>query len=373
MLRIVSMAAAAGFVPAALGAISGPPLAHPAAKISTAAVRIAVSRHYGGPANASGYSVILMSGQDRAWVFGGTNPGGSSTPVAARWNSSSLTPSALPAGLTGFISDAGAASGRAVWAASEYGRYLVRWNGQRWSLVRRWQHGTITGLTVAGRRSLWVFSTTAAGVHQNGTWHFNGLSWTHLPGLAGRIYRASAISGRDIWAVAADRGSDVILRFSGSKWRRVRTGVALAGVQAHDILAVSDHSVWVVGNQTGKSGAGRLVLLHWNGRTWVTLASTVDAWAGRLATDWHGGVVMTATPAGAAAAAGLILRASARGWTSMTTIRSAQGSGVSDIAVPSSGRFVLIAGGVLTKLGGDAAIWVGRPVQPAARPDADDD
>ena len=179
MLRIGTIAAAAGFVPAALGAVPGAALVHPAAKISATALQLAVTRHYGPADNASGYSVVLAFGKHSSWVFGGTNPGGESRPVAARWNGSQLTPSALPAGLTGFISDAAASSANDIWASSEWGRYVVRWNGQRWSVVRRWRHGTITGLTVAGSRSVWVFSTTAAGFRQNGTWHFNGRSWTH--------------------------------------------------------------------------------------------------------------------------------------------------------------------------------------------------
>jgi hypothetical protein len=372
MLKIGSIAAVAGFVPAVLGVVPGQALVHPVAKVSHGALRIALRQHYGPLANASGYSVILVAGRDSAWVFGGTNPGGASKPVAARWNGQRLTPSALPAGLAGFITDAGAVSARDIWATSEYGRYLLRWDGQRWSLVRTWPHGTITGLTVAGQRSVWVFSTTAAGVRQGGTWHFNGRSWARVSGLAGQIYRASALSRQDVWAVAAGERADSIVRFNGSRWWRVRTGAALAGVRAHDILAMSDRNVWVIGNQASKSGTGRLALLHWNGKTWAREPSKLDAWAGRLAPGWHGDVLMTATPEGTAAAAGLILRASPAGLVSVTMIRSAQGSGVSDIALSRGTRTVLVAGGVLTELGGDAAIWAGRVPPAAARPDDDD-
>jgi hypothetical protein len=371
MLKIGSIAAVAGFVPAVLGVVPGQALVHPVAKVSHGALRIALRQHYGPPANASGYSVILVAGRDSAWVFGGTNPGGTSKPVAARWNGKRLTPSALPTGLAGFITDAGAASARDIWATSEYGRYLLRWNGQRWSLVREWPHGTITGLTVAGQRSVWVFSTTAAGVRQGGTWHFNGRSWAHPTGLAGQIYRASALSRRDVWAIAAGEKADSIVRFNGSRWWRVHTGAALAGVRAHDILAMSDRNVWVVGNQASKFGTGRLVLVHWNGETWARVPCKLDVWAGRLAPGWHGDVLMTATSEGTAAAAGLILRASPAGRLSVTTIRSAQGTGVSDIAMSRGTRTVLVAGGVLTRLGGDAAIWAGR-LLPAAKSDDDD-
>jgi hypothetical protein len=407
MLKFGPVAAAAGFVPAALGVVPGPAMTahlmpgsaapgaaasgpavpsyairglanqhpaivHPAARLSSTAFRLAVRWHYGQPANASGYSVIFASGGRSAWVFGGTNPGGASKPVAARWNGQKLTPSSLPGGLTGFITEAAAASSRDIWAASQFGRYLVHWDGVHWSVARRWSRGTITGLTVAGPRSVWVFGTTAAGLHGTGTWHFNGQSWTDPPGLPGRIYRASALSRRDIWAVAADQGSDRILRYNGANWRQVHTGTALSGVLVHDILAMSDRDVWVVGNEAAAPGTGRLVLVHWNGASWVRMPTKLDAWAGRLAPDTRGNVLITATPEGTAAAVGLIVRILRGGRLSVTTIRSPLGSGVSDVALARGTHLVMVAGGVLTMRGGDAAIWTGKLVSAAARPDDDD-
>jgi hypothetical protein len=371
MLRIGSLAAVAGFVPAMLGTAGGPAAAHPAAKVSAPAFRVAVSLHYGQPQNASGFSVILATGRRTAWTFGGTNPGGPGSPVADQWNGRHISPSALPAGLTGFISDASADSPRDIWAASAYGRYLVHWNGQHWILARRWSHGIITGLTAVSARDVWVFGTTAAGVREDGTWHFDGQSWQRAPGLADGIYRASAISRTSIWALSADGGSNIVLRLEGSKWHQVRTGRALANVQAHDILALSSRDVWIVGNETGRRSSGRLILVHWNGMSWARLPSKMTAWAGRLAPGWHGSVLVTATPE-SAAAAGLILEASAHGWLSAAKIQSAQGSGVSDVALARGSRTVLISGGVLTRLGGNAAIWDGSFAQLAARPDDDD-
>jgi hypothetical protein len=372
MLRIGSIAAVAGFVPAVLGAIPGPALAHPAAKISTAAIRLAVDVHYGQPQNASGYSVIIVTGSHSAWVFGGTNPGGRSSPVAARWNGKQITSSPLPTRLTGFLSDASVVSPTDIWAASQYGRYVVRWNGKHWSLARHWLHGMVTGLTALSATNVWAFGTTATGVQEHGTWHFNGRSWTHAAGPADEIYRASAVSALDVWAISAGATSDTILRMHDSKWRLVHTGTALAGVRARDILALSNDNVWVVGNQVSRSGAGRLVLAHWNGQTWTRLTSKLHVWAGRLSGGWRGSVLITATPDGAPAA-GMILRATPLAWLSATTISSAQGSGVSDVALMRSSRSVLVSGGVLTRLGGNAAIWTGQLSQPAARPDRDDD
>ena len=165
MLRIRSIAALGGIVPIlAAGAVTpGEAHAHQAAKVSAATFRVAATRHYGQPGNASGYSVIVATGRREMWAFGGTNPGGQSAPVAVRLNGRAMTPSQLPAGLSGFISDASAPSDRDIWAASEYGRYVVHWNGRRWRVAKRWGHGLITGLAAVSAHDVWVFGLAAAG------------------------------------------------------------------------------------------------------------------------------------------------------------------------------------------------------------------
>jgi hypothetical protein len=389
MLRIRSTAAMAGLVSAValgVGVISGPAAAgragpshsipvppvdaRPTARISRAISEIAVIRHYGQPTNASGYSAIVVTGARQAWAFGGTNPGGPSLPVAERWNGTTATPATLPPGLRGFISDASAPSARDVWAASQYGGYVLHWNGRAWHVARRWAGGQITGLTAISSTDVWTFGTTATGSRGSGTWQFNGTSWHSVAGLAGSIYRASAVSRRDIWAIAAGPAADSILRYEDGTWHLVRTGRALAGVQPHDILAISERDVWVLGNQVGRSGVVRLVLAHWNGARWARLMSGEHAWAGRLAPGPRGTVLVTATPANASAT-GLILEASAHGWQLAISIQSGLGSGVSDVATIRGTRWYWATGGILTRLGGDAAIWTG-PLARAVH-HADDD
>jgi hypothetical protein len=390
MLRICSTAAVAGLVPAvALAGATDPALARQAAPgnsgtphharshharsaalASKPAYRILVSSHFGQPGNASGYSAIVVTGRRQAWAFGGTNPGGPSTPVAEHWNGAAMTPSALPTGLTGFISDASAPSATDIWAASEYGGYVLHWNGTRWSLARRWAGSTITGLTAVSADDVWIFGAVAGG-RGTGTWHFNGQYWRRLPGTAATIYRASATSRRDIWAITTGTKADSILRYNGKRWRPVRTGRVLAGVAASDILATSDRDVWVLGDKVS-GNAIRLVLAHWNGARWTRVNTHVTAFAGRLSPGTRGTVLVTATPAGASAA-GLILQVSADGRRHVTAIRSGLGSGVSAVAEIRGTRLLLASGGVLTRLGGNAVIWEGQLSRAAHRRIADDD
>jgi hypothetical protein len=346
-----------------------PPAARPAAGTSPADFHVAVSRHYGEPGNASGFSVIIATGAGQAWAFGGTNPGGPSTPIAARWNGSTLTASALPVGLTGFINDASAPAANDVWAAGQYGRYVLHWNGKSWRLARQWRIGQITGLTAISASDVWVFGTTVSGSRILGTWHFDGTSWARVPGEAGSIYRASAVSHTDIWAIAAASDGDMLLRYNGRTWWRVRTGPVLNGAQPQDMLAVSNRDVWIAANELSPDGTPRLVLAHWNGSRWSRLPSGLPAWAGRLAPGPDGEVLLTATPANASAT-GLILHASTRGWGTAIVVVDGLGSGVSDVALAPHTSWLWATGGILTRLGGEAAIWSG-PMERADH-DADD-
>jgi hypothetical protein len=344
---------AAALTPAAGG--SGPTPAPPAARTSAAIMRVAAIKHYGQPDNASGFSVIVATGAEQAWAF-------ASTPIAARWNGTALAPSTLPTGLTGFINDASAPAPNDIWAAGQYGGYVLHWNGLGWRVARRWPSGQITGLSATSASDVWVFGTAIDGSRMAGTWHFDGRSWLPVTGPADSIYRASAVSQSDIWAVAANPGGPVILRYNGSTWSRMRTGTALNGIQPADILALSNRDVWVAGDEISRGGLPRLELVHWNGRRWSRLANGTTAWVGRLAPGSDGEVLLTATPA-SAAATGLIVHASPSGWGSTIVVAGGLGSGVSDVALAPRTSSLWATGGILTRLGGAAAIWSGPMVR----------
>jgi hypothetical protein len=329
-----------------------------------AAFQLTAGRHYGPAANASGYSVIVRTGPASAWLLGGSNPGGPSAPVAAQWNGALLTTATLPSGLTSFISDASATSASDVWAASQYGRYLLHYDGWQWTVARRWSHGQITGLTAINPADVWVFGTTANGTSDVGTWHFDGYDWQRMTGLADSVVRASATSDSDIWAIAAGSSSYSILHYDGTSWQPVPTGTDLDGVQPRDILAVAPSDVWVLGTEASTADGARLVLLHWNGVAWTSLLTQISAWAGRLAAGANGTALVTATPA-SASAAGLILQLAAPGGWPVITGQSWLASGsVSDVAPGSGTHSLWASGAILTQRGGEAVIWTGQLGQP---------
>jgi hypothetical protein len=344
------------------GAVSGKSVATASSAFSTAVIR-----HYGPPANASGYSVMVVTGPEQGWAFGGTNPGGPSAPVATWWNGDITATAHLPGGLTSFLSDASATSSSDIWAVSEYGRYVLHFDGVRWRVAKRWQQGQVTGLTAVTPSDLWVFGTSADGTSDIGTWHYDGVSWERVPGLAGSIVRASAISSSDIWAIAASPASYSVVRYDGANWQQVPTGSALDGMHVRDILAISGSDVWVLGDKTDAVGGVRLVLLNWNGARWSSAVAPISAWAGRLAPGPDRTVLATATPA-SASASGLIVQAAADGSRLVVTPRSLLSTGgISDVALAGHARMLWVSGAVLTRIGGDAVIWSSRLPPAAAR------
>jgi hypothetical protein len=360
LLTLLPAVLAGVAVPAARAVRAGPAaVARPAGPPGW---RAAVTRHYGPPDDASGFSSVLALGRAAAWAFGGTNPGGAGAPVALQWNGTSWRPAALPAGLGGFIGDASASSAADIWAVSYSDGYVLHWDGSRWLVAKRWhRHSVLTGVTALGPSDVWAFGTTADGQPGLGTWHFDGRSWAQPAGLAQQVYRASAVTPADIWAVAATRQGSFIEHYDGRSWQRAGAGrPALAGLTLDAILA-RPGGVWAAGNQRlPRGGEGPLVIVHFDGRRWTRARTSWLADTERLAPDGSGGLWITADDAasGGGAVVGHLTRAGALSWT---PLHDGLGSGISDVAAglgpgPGGGP-VWLSGGLLTRAGGDAAIW----------------
>jgi hypothetical protein len=314
---------------------------------------LTLTKHFGHPGSAGGFSAILRTG-GHLWAFGGTNPGGVSAPVADRQVGKQWTAAALPPGLSDFISDASAPAPDDIWAISSYGRYALRWDGVRWQVAHRWRDsGALSDVVATGPRSSWVFGTAFDGSHGSGTWLFDGQSWRRVGGLASDIYHASAVSARDIWAITARPRADAIVRFNGRRWRWMRGSSAISGIRWRDILAKSARDVWLLGD----TAKGRLVFAHWDGTRWHRFTTSLAALAGQLAAARNGRVLATATSS-AERPAGLIIVMTGKGHLRTSAITSPLGCGVSDAVVDPGTGAVWASGGTLTKLGGDAAIWV---------------
>jgi hypothetical protein len=319
------------------------------------AFQIFASVHYGAQQNASGYSAVVALGSADAWVFGGTNPGGTSSPTAEHWDGQHWRASSLPAGLSGFVVEADASSARNIWAVGD--GYALRWDGARWVVARTWSAGQATSVVAISPEDDWVFgSTGVSGEPGIGAWHYAGHSWTQVTGVAAAIYRASAVSATDIWAVALGSGGGSVLNYDGSDWDPV-PAPTLAGTQLDDILAQSPTSVWVSAISPASGPDGHLVLAHWNGRAWTRFTAPWPVQqAERLAPDGTGGIWIPAVAAGSAQTWVLHLTRAGRWNRDEIDVKSGTGLGVGDLALIPGTRALWGAGGVLTATGGDAVI-----------------
>jgi hypothetical protein len=332
----------------------------PARAADAAGWQIAAKVHYGPSGNASGYSAVIAAAKDDAWVFGGTNPGGPSSPAAVHWNGKRWQAWRLPAGLDGFIVAAAASSASNVWAVG--GGYVLRWNGTRWTVAKSWsQAGGITSVAAISRSDVWVFGSSGfSGGPGLGTWHYNGRTWARAGGIAGAVYRASAVSPGSIWAITVSPHGGSVIRYNGSAWSNVPAAdSALGDTQLNDVLAASGSNVWVSGTTPADAADGRLVLAHWDGKSWKRF---VAPWpvqqTERFASDGANGIWIPVVTGGDSPATWILHLSQAGGWT-RTKIAAGRGDGVGvgDLALIPGTTTVWGAGGLVTPAGGDAAIW----------------
>jgi hypothetical protein len=344
---------------AAIGTLAA---AMPSRAADAPAWQIDAKVHYGTSGNASGYSAVIAPGKNDAWAFGGTNPGGPSSPEAEHWNGSRWLASPLPAGLNGFIVAAAASSASNVWAVGN--GYALRWDGVRWSVAKIWNTGgQVTSVAVISRDDVWVFgSSSFSGQANLGTWHYDGRRWAPVSGAAGGagIYRASAVSEGDIWAITASARGGSVVHYNGTEWQDVPAADALlSNAQLNDVLAVSWHNVWVSGTTPADAADGHLVLAHWNGKCWRRfVAPWLVQQSERFATDGAGGIWIPVVTGGDGATTWILHLSYSGEWT-RTEITAARGSGVGvgDLALVPGTTTLWGIGGLVTTSGGDAAIW----------------
>jgi hypothetical protein len=311
--------------------------------------RLIASHHFGGRGNASGFSVVIAPSRTDAWAFGGSNPGGPSTPTAEQWDGRHWRTATLPRGLGGFIIAASASSPRDIWAVSYSGMYVLHWNGSRWSVAKRWKGGEATSIVAISPSDVWVFG----GGSSLGAWHLSGRTWHRVAGRAGAVFRASALSASSIWAVA-QRSRQALEHYDGSRWAAIATGSALVRTIPEDVVAVSRRGIWV----SAVSAAGRLVVAHGSGSRWTRYMAPWRMRPERFAADGSGGIWI---PAVTSTQTWLVHLSRSGRWT-RTKVAGGPSSGVGDVTLIPGITTMLGSGGTR----GNAAIWASGPL-PAAR------
>jgi hypothetical protein len=165
------------------------------------------------------------------------------------------------------------------------GADVEHWDGTAWRRVPvpRGVFAADAGLLAArSARDAWIFPVRAAHVGSsyfayNYALHWDGTAW-HASRFPGKlILQAAAVAGpAEVWAFGAIyRGSDTLIpdtaRYDGRAWHRVRLPAEpLAAARGADDL-------WAIGPTVATAARiprrQDIIALHWNGRTWSTLAT----------------------------------------------------------------------------------------------------
>jgi hypothetical protein len=244
---------------------------------------------------ASGeFTAIAAVGTAGGWAFSGD---GTAAPTAFRRSGATWAQAPFPGHRDERIVAAQATSAANVWAFTTNGTRsrALRFNGRAWSVAGSFSR-EIAGAVVVSSTDVWVFGDQFQEGGVLGTWHYNGRTWTHVPGQGG-LNGGSALSATSIWAF----GGTHVSHFNGRTWSATSVAALLPPASPEHLndpsvmamYAQSPASVWAVGNGNTEDDGGPLVVLHFNGRTWSKVAQSDvsgSEYFGQIAPDGRGGL-----------------------------------------------------------------------------------
>src|SRR5262245_45515947 len=215
---------------------------------------------YGASAGSPFLEGLSATRTTDAWVSGTTNAPGAQALFIDRWNGINWTRLAAPRAFTVPPSELetdgviGSSSRADMWTfpdiikGSTSVQYALHWNGATWKSFR-----LLGTLPFVGIGSTAVFGPTDA-------WAFGQAPVRHPSGGFGAPYA---------------------VRFDGRPWRRV----PMPGTAALGLSALSPSNIWAFGPTARTAGLLNQVMIgmHWNGRSWRTLAVPRYKVSGKLA------------------------------------------------------------------------------------------
>jgi hypothetical protein len=290
----------AAAAPAATGAMAGAavagPAAQPGARGRPARAGATGWRRYRVPVKGqANLDAAAAPGRGDAWAGGFTIHNSSSSARGRRDGGSpasrrELSRLTAPGLSTSGRSAAGdRAAGRAAPASAScplvgfLDTLLLHWNGRTWSRVAAPDVARINYLSAAGPSSAWASGDC-------GLLGWNGKSWqlASFPMPAPSLQPAPAavvdVSPGDAWLLGStlDVTQNVLGSFvdhwNGHRWQSVTLPAALHLASGTTLTAIGAHGprdVWIAGTAPEGSPSSlrtKIVLLHWNGRSWRRLA-----------------------------------------------------------------------------------------------------
>jgi hypothetical protein len=235
----------------------------------------------------------------------GQGPG----PVAAQtcnsaWN---VVPSPNAGGeVDNGLSGLAAVSATDIWAVGNSGTYRAtrstlaeHWNGSTWS-VSPTPNGPnevnwLLGADAAATSDVWAVGYSATNPPEQSfrvtlIEHWNGSAWSVIPSpnptpplsggpVSNELYGVAAVSANDVWAVGQSvdfgAGRTLMVHWNGTAWSTVPSPSPGKFGWLRSVSAVSGNDVWAAGTHY-VNGLQVTLILHWNGSVWSVVPSPND-------------------------------------------------------------------------------------------------
>ena len=241
---------------------------------------------------------VAVADANNAWIIGYSLFGTTSLHWdGTKWNQVRYPLVGFPTAVSA-APDGTAYSIAGIDAASGGPSAILRWTGSGWvdPQVPLPPSSSITAVDVRSKNDVWLAGTTAsAGASVTGlVMHFNGSTWKRIdvpgnmgvPGFQGTLHRIVVNSPTNVYVLRVRQNaqiSNAILRYDGSSWQTINTPLNAAGI---GLSSDGANGVVMLPITTGN----RSQYMHYDGSSWTTLngparSGTVQA----TDADWRPG------------------------------------------------------------------------------------
>jgi hypothetical protein len=172
------------------------------------------------------------------------------------------------------VTDVTSAGRGVAWAVGyrpSWAVFVQQWTGGNWRPVhtpRAMIADAGPQIAASSATNAWVFTFIRPAVSDpySVAWHWNGHGWQRFRlGRNTTVAAAEVFSPGDAWAFGDQGSTPYVLRYDGSRWRRVA-----APLRPVAVTALSADNLWVVGS-AGGGPAGRqsaLTIARWSSGSW---------------------------------------------------------------------------------------------------------
>jgi hypothetical protein len=218
-------------------------------------------------------------------VIAQTNP-----TLAEHFNGKTWSVVPTPSGIEGRFNGVSGVASNDVWAVGtmtgpdnpDFGeQFIEHWNGKSWSVVASptIEGDALNSVVAVSANNVWAVGALAPEGANALVEHWDGTSWSIVSNSviagAGRLSSVSADAANDVWAVGqAGNGGAPLLHFNGTTWSQLPGPPG--GMQANAVLALSPTDVWAVGKKQYEANHRvhfRASIEQWNGTSWSLVAS----------------------------------------------------------------------------------------------------